>query len=610
MSKEPKLYTEFGNLFSRILKEYLPPTSKKNPNAIAIYLMGQMKKRGEWVVQGYRSNVDNWLKGNIEGKKSLSPEAFLLILKMLQADDAHYILTIDDVESLIEKGRQDYKALLQDEFVKSLHVRSSPLMPKTPYTVEREKIVEHIVEALNVKEKNIVLLYGPSGRGKRTLMILTHRRINSYFSSILIQGQTVESLKNWIKLAINTPQVKEKRPNSFIMEEFRAKYNGKSVVFILPDCEDPEVLELLQTYLPSGCKLLVSTHHTIVAETLPYQSIIRIPQFTENETLEYMQACVPGQAWTNEEFQQLYQLTTGTPLTLYLAYRHILEQGMAIVLDKLSIAPALDQTEELTGLHRAILLGYESLSAKQKEAFGKAGLLDKYQSYDLLTFQALWQNSSGELLGPGETREYLLRLCDQAGLIQLIANQEWVIHPVIKKFAEQVASSINEKELEFARGWLSTALRTSQARSENDAVQSVNSTWHEASESEKANLMRSPLPHKLPLVVRAFRSLINAKSADLYNLLNSNHAAFSAQEMRYIKFAEMDNANSWKPYTILVSLILGLYVYLAFTKILTVFALAIVLTLILIYHHFKEGKHARNRDMLIYKIWRGRVSAK
>lgn len=355
---------------------------------------------------------------------------------------------------------------------------------------------------------------------------------------------------------------------------------------------------------------IVSTHHATIAENIPNLPVIRIPPFTEKETVEYMQAYVPGQVWTSEEFRQFYKLTMGTPLTLYLAYRHILERGMEFVLDKLSIIPVLDQTEESAGLHRAILLGFESLSPKLKEAFGKIGLLDNYLSYDLLTFQALWQNSPGELLGRGETRDYLLRLCDQAGLIQSAGKDEWEIHPVIKKFAERTMPSIDKRELEMARQWLPVVIYSPEARWEYDnALQLAYSTWHKASDSEKQELKRSPLPYQLPLIFRAIRSLFYVKSVDLYQLLDNNHSAFSTKEARYIKLAELDNAKSWKPITLYVTIIFGLYLYFGFSRITILSVIAVILTLILIVQFLRRDQ-AHNRDLLIFQIWRRRISDK
>jgi len=611
MPQQSRLYPEFGALFFNILAEYLPPSSKKNKNTIAEYLIGQIKKRGEQVGRGYRANVSAWLNGDIAGRKSLSPVSFLYILKLL-ATDNRYTLTVDDVESLIEKGREDYKAILQDEFFQSLRVYSRPLMTPAPYIIRRGEIENHIVEVLSTEGTPIVVLYGPPGRGKKMLMRLTTRQCVDILPrrSIVIVGQTVKLLTEWVKLAINKPKVTETNSLHFLMEEFRAKFNGQSVVFTLSDCEEREVLEWLQKYLPAGCKLLVSTHHATVAENIPNLPVIRIPPFTEKETVEYMQAYVPGQVWTSEEFRQFYKLTMGTPLTLYLAYRHILERGMEFVLDKLSIIPVLDQTEELVGLHRAILLGFESLSPKLKEAFGKIGLLDNYLSYDLLTFQALWQNSPGELLGRGETRDYLLRLCDQAGLIQSAGKDEWEIHPVIKKFAERTMPSIDKRELEMARQWLPVVIYSPEVRWEYDnALQLAYSTWHKASDSEKQELKRSPLPYQLPLIFRAIRSLFYVKSVDLYQLLDNNHSAFSTKEARYIKLAELDNAKSWKPITLYVTIIFGLYLYFGFSRITILSVIAVILTLILIVQFLRRDQ-AHNRDLLIFQIWRRRISDK
>lgn len=611
MPQQSRLYPEFGALFFNILAEYLPPSSKKNKNTIAEYLIDQIKKRGEQVGRGYRANVSAWLNGDIAGRKSLSPDSFLHILKLLAADN-RYTLTVDDVESLIEKGRDDYKRILQDKFVQSLRVYSRPLLAPVPHIIRREEIENQIIKELSVGGAPIVILYGPPGRGKKMLMRLTTQQRLDILPrrSIVIVGQTVKLLTEWVKLVINKPKVTETNSLRFLMEEFRAKFNGQSVVFTLSDCDELEVLEWLQKYLPAGCKLLVSTHHAAIAENMPNLPVIRIPPFTEKETVEYMQAYVPGQAWTSEEFRQFYKLTMGTPLTLYLAYRYILEWGMEFVLDKLSIIPVFDQTEDLVGLHRAILLGFESLAPKLKEVFGKIGLLDNYLSYDLLTFQALWQNSPGELLGRGETREYLLRLCDQAGLIQSAGRDEWEIHPVIKKFAERTMPSIDKRELEMARQWLPVVIHSPEACQEYDnALQLAYSTWHKASDSEKQELKRSPLPYQLPLIFRAIRSLFYVKSVDLYQLLDNNHSAFSTKEARYIKLAELDNAKSWKPITLYVTIIFGLYLYFVFSRITILSVIAVILTLILIVQFLRRDQ-AHNRDLLIFQIWRRRISDK
>jgi hypothetical protein len=74
------------------------------------------------------------------------------------------------VEALVERGRDDYKLVLQDEFIQSLRVRSHLITMPLPYLIRRGELEERIIEALSGKETSIVVLYGSPYRGKKTLL--------------------------------------------------------------------------------------------------------------------------------------------------------------------------------------------------------------------------------------------------------------------------------------------------------------------------------------------------------------------------------------------------------------------------------------------------------
>src|SRR5690606_22187035 len=69
------------------------------------------------------------------------------------------------------------------------------------------------------------------------------------------------------------------------------------------------------------------------------------------------------------------------------------------------------------------------------------------------------------------------------------------------------------------------------------------------------------------------------------------------------------DAKSWKPIILYVTIIFGLYLYFVFSRIIILSVIAVILTLILIVQFLRRDQ-AHNRDLLIFQIWRRRISDK
>jgi hypothetical protein len=609
MPRDTKLYTDFGVLFFNILAEYLHPNSRKNKNAVADYLLRLLERKGVGRGSGYRVSVFAWLRGDIAGKHCLTPEHFLEILKFL-AEENSFLLLFEDIEALVEAGRDDYKIILQDESIRQFRGRIFRTVSLPLHRIPREGLENQIIEILSGEETQIVILHGPPGRGKKTLMgTISQRHPNTLPVRVIpLPAQTVDDLKAWIQFEVQFPRIKASKIASFLLEEFRRFFNGRSVLFTVADCRELEVVELLEAYLPQGCKLIITTHHMKVARAAASPPVVQIPPFTEEETLKYMQAHIHGQTWAVEDFRKFYHLTLGAPLTLHFAHRLVREHGMQVVLDKLNIPPTLDESEELTSLHRVIWLGFESLSLKFQKAFGKISLLQTCQSYDLLTFQALWQRSPNSLLDRGEAQAILEKLCYQAGLIQALDTGEWTIHPIVRKFSVEAAQIVASEELELAKHWFSTALHSAEIQEGyQNALRRAYSSWKSASFWRKQELLRSPLPYKYHIIVRAFRSLFHGKSVDMYQVLNNKYAHFSSGEMYYIKLSEQASAKSFKPYVI--SMIVMVASFLAAHCVSVLWAMiGITAVLFILIYSWKDLRLTLKRGLLVFEIWRQKIS--
>lgn len=600
MSTLPPEYPQFGKFFFELLSNHLPAGAKANSNQIAVML------------QIPRADMHAWLNGKIEGKRGLTPDHLLEILQKLIISKKH-LVSHEDVEALVKLGREDYISILRDPTIQDLRLVSLPkLDDRHPHINRRE--LELAFQQKVAEQPNPILVYGPPGRGKKTLVqhAIQAQKSDLAYPTVFIHAETMEQLTNWVTLLLSVKQKQVPRGQRLIMEDFRRFYDGQKVLFIVYDCQEGEVVSLLQRYIPTACKLIVSTHDLgIVNAALPDQRFY-VPAFTLEETKEYLRA--QGRDFPAQQIEMFQNLTMGNLLTTRIAASRLLDMPLDALLDALNVPVSPNPVDELTGLHQAIRLGYESLPPRVKTAFTQTGVLPEHISYDLLTLRAIWSSDGETPLHSGEAKEILARLVDQAGLAEKIDEDEWVIHSVIREFARRAGKA---SSLEYADLWLSIVMNDVDALQEYKTVldQTYSNWWATASFLNKL-LLISPLPHTRALPIRAFRSMLTSSNVDTWDLLLKHRHFFSAREFRYLEFSRQFIRRRWRPYQLFIGFLFFTGLFSSFInrydllrQVMIVFIL-IGLIGILLYGVWQMTKEAPSRDILMFDIWNKRIQPK
>jgi hypothetical protein len=595
MPTPPTEYPQFGSFFFKLLSNHLPSGSKANSNQIAAMLHFP------------RADVHAWLNGKIEGKRGLTPDRLLEILQSLIASKKH-LLSYDDIDALVKLGREDYSSILRAPSIQDLLLVSLPkLDDRHPHIIRRE--LEQVFQQKLAEQPELILVYGPPGRGKKTLVqhAIQAQKSDLAYPTAFIHAETVEQLTDWVALLLSINQKQVPRGQSLLMEDFRRFYAGQRVLFIIYDCKEAEVVSLLQRYIPATCKLIVSTNDLgIVNAVLPDQRFY-VPSFTIAETKEYLQA--QGRYFTDQQIEAFRNLTLGNLLTTRIATSRLLDIDLEALLEALKVPVSPDPADELTGLHRAIRLGYESLPHRVKAAFVRIGVLPAHISYDLLTLRSLW-TADGEMpLLQGEAKEILIRLVDQAGLANQVAADEWNIHPLIREFARSVGKN---SSLEHAEQWLSIVLNDIDAQQEYETVLSQTyANWQATTSLSQKLVMTSPLPRSTPLPIRAVRSMLTASNVDTWCLLLKHRHLFSTREFRYLEFSRHIIRRKWRPYQFFAIFLFLIYVFSGFIKPYYLLQQAMIafvligLIGILLYVVWHLAKEALRRDILMFHLWQG-----
>jgi hypothetical protein len=600
MPTPPTEYPPFGSFFFELLSNHLPAGAKANSNQIAAML------------QIPRAEVHAWLNGRIEGKRGLPPDRLLEILQKLTASKKH-LLSYEDVEALVKLGREDYHSILRAPFIQDLRLVSLPkLDDRHPHIIRPE--LEQAFQQKLVDQPELILVYGPPGRGKKTLVqhAIQAQKSDLAYPTVFIHAETVAQLTNWVALFLSMNQRQVPHGQRLIMEDFCRFYDGQRVLFIIYDCKEAEVLSLLQRYLPTGCKLIVSTHELGIVSAVSPEQRFYVPSFSLAETREYLHT--QGWDFPEQRIEAFHSLTMGNPLTTRIAASRLLDMDLEALLDALKVPVSPDPADELTGLHRAMQLGYESLPTRVKAAFAKLGVLPAHVCYDLLTLRSLWTADGKTPMYQGEAKEILSRLVDQAGLAEKINEDEWTIHPVVREFAR---SAGNDSSLENAGEWISIALSDVDAQQEYKAVlEQTYSQWQASVSFSQKLIMTSPLPHSTPLPVRAFRSMLTSSNVDTWDLLLQHRHLFSAREFRYLEFSRHIIRRRWRPYQFFVGFLFLTGLLAGFIKRYYLLQQAmIVLVLIgligiLLYGVWQLTKEAPRRDILMFYLWQNRVQLK
>jgi hypothetical protein len=608
MSKPHNLYPEFGKLFSELLANHLPHDVKTNG-----YQISRMLNLPA-------AEVNGWLKGRITGKQGLSPNRLLQVLEALMSRE-QYLFSYDDVETLVKLGRDDYRSILRAPSIQDLRRFSLPTLDTSHPYITRQDLEQELLKKLETISDPI-LVYGPSGRGKKTLIqrVVDMQKSSFALPTILMHGETVEQLTEWISLLLlSMNQKRVPLGMRLLLEDFRRLYDGRTVLFVLFDCQDAEVIELMEKYLPSTCKLIVSTHELDIVNSVPPKQRVAIPCFSVAETQQYLQSLSHGANPAAPEVEAFHHLTMGNPLTTRIAASRLSEIDLNELIEALHVPGSPDPANELTGLHRAIQLAYKSLPTRVQTAFAQIGLLPAHVAYDLLTLRSVWSVDGEQPLFQGEAKEILRRLAAQAGLADQVSMDEWSIHPVVLGFAKNAIPTIEKDVQAKAEKWFSISLADAEAQREYQAaLGEAHTKWKTNTGFMERVLSQfvSPLPHTLPLILRSFRSLATSSNIDTWNILVKHKTFFSSREFRQLEFSRQAIQRSWRPYQFFVGvLLLGiLFLWLIGDQsplhswMLGIACIVPIGTVL--YGIYDVAKTKRQRTILMRRIWHMRVHSK
>jgi hypothetical protein len=247
------------------------------------------------------------------------------------------------------------------------------------------------------------MVHGPPGIGKTTLVAQLRQdpALRLYFSDgiFLIPGfegepDAMRLSERYIEYLAATLQVpKSTLPRAEALPRALA---GRRCLLILENGESAALIRHLRQILPPPTALLVTTRRSAVAESVDRPvAVIPLTPFTWEETeAYYRQRCQRyGETVSDADLAalgQLYHLTGGHPLAIYLSLVQVSAHGWARVLTFLQNPPALEEVDIQKELYHPLVLAEASLEARLRERLAFLGALPLLAFYDRLTFTALW----------------------------------------------------------------------------------------------------------------------------------------------------------------------------------------------------------------------------
>lgn len=421
--------------------------------------------------------VARWTNGDFENRRGrLTPLHFRSLITIFWK--RHALTHVDEITALARCAGEDFALDAKKNWVWELTGLEIPILstatptdPRYPNISQRiprtdfvEKVVDQVVFCITNRQP--LVIYGPPGIGKTTFIkILEHQhsihpKLRHHFPDGLLranlggQGASV-FLQVWLKkLAgdLNFGIYGQEGLTALLQRQLK----GKRMLLLIDDVGDASYARLLMQADPQLSLTIITTTSLDVAAQLSSNKRTRIdiPEFTLKQTKNFYHILQGDEnVGDNKTLEMLREHTKGNPLDLFFAFKlaEAFNYDWQVTLDLLNPELMDFPNNFVDTVYLAQLRLYEKvLGTELQKRLRSLGALQKFWSYDLKTFAALW----------GCSLEYarwaLSELHQRGGWIQPTNDGLWTIHGKIIKVAHQFLIEY-EDELSFSEDWVSRA---------------------------------------------------------------------------------------------------------------------------------------------------------
>ena len=458
-AQEIPQYPAFGRYLEEFVRINLPPGTQKIRARAVDYLAA--------IVHLHKSMVNPWFHGRLvsgKGSKPLTVANFKIILR-------HYLTerppeyrrglgTRAHVELFLRLGRPEYLVLLLDEEVQgwmaALPLGEVPELERQG--IERD--YEAAVWSAWADQRRCVVLHGPPGVGKSTLITEIHRQamLDFRFEIVVVldgragrrdeapEADFLEEIARQLNLPFD-PQVPEK-----VFSRAREVTRHWQVLFLVDNGEAEWVPEILEKIAAPTTRYLIATRRTEL--TLgDHCQVLEMQPYTDAEVRAVLAEQFPEVRADAEEMEELLRLTLRNPYALAVAFSLARRDGMKAVLQMArQDPPAVPQGVE-GHIFRFLYAGWEMLDGAGQQRWAEIGALatgyGRIGEYEARALAALWETS------PERATGWMTAFCRDQGYCQAVGEGvRWRVHEQSWRFARNQLAQLPEGVQARAWAWV------------------------------------------------------------------------------------------------------------------------------------------------------------
>ncbi|HNB53186.1 MAG TPA: ATP-binding protein [Anaerolineales bacterium] len=454
----------FGKELLRLAEGILPPEFARDQASTQLALTTGLDY----------SHLRSWMKGKIygdkQGRKSMQLEHFQVLVEAFFLKPGG-LQTPEEVYAWANAAGEVFRLELEKAWFRRLAeahtfippAPDTPLPPFLPKGVERPELLGEIVAKFRLCQelKKPLILYGPSGIGKSTLMAQLERAHplwhtfcpDGVLAAYLSGGTSAEIVETWYQ-SLTKMMVPIHLSYERLIHRVRDQLNRQRKLLLIDDVARVEEVERLFPLPTSHCVMVITTHNWEVAQGLAHSPafILHLPGFSENQSWEFAQQFFGELDGVHQpSVKYLTNLFNGNPLALKQAFHVIQDSTWEETLLRLQNPTSSTIVDNLPTIYRPMALNYLKLSPTLQESFRFIGALPWLASYPVWLLEDVWALAEGDV-------RHRFRQLVRVGLLQQEGDANWHLHQGMYLFAQYLLRQISG-EAQKAETWKSRSLQ-------------------------------------------------------------------------------------------------------------------------------------------------------